>query len=436
MDGLCYCCYQHRQVEAKLSLIEQGFTAKSDYNLDLFRLYLIYIRRYRLSYFHLKQAQKLADILTDEAWPTINCWFDAETLSSQYDLSHPNKKDNGCAALKIGLMLVELGVLAAKEQDQSIGLASKISCFDDFTRVDIIDLVDWLNKSGRRPRTVYKYLCYLETYVKWVQARYPGIKPFHVSQSKIVEYLRFLMTMGRKPSVIRDTCLSIRRLFARLCYHKKILVNPCAGIEVSKLSAKVNIISESDFKKLLVYIKNPESPPEEALVLALILFFGLQTEDLTHANIEIIGDEEFHLVLPRTPRSYGRHHYNREQILKLPISPPWLPELKLRFLRYWRDTYSMTTQTYPSLRLILPKHHHYTRPLTSDTLIERIYKATVAATGKKISPKVLRQTCGHLNTKNGDASVLSTLGWSPESAFQYTWRPREIVSSDNNSTAT
>ncbi len=35
--------------------------------------------------------------------------------------------------------------------------------------------------------------------------------------------------------------------------------------------------------------------------------------------------------------------------------------------------------------------------------------------------------CGHLHTKNGDGSVLSTLGWSPNFAFHYTWLPRHVI---------
>lgn len=150
----------------------------------------------------------------------------------------------------------------------------------------------------------------------------------------------FLSGMGRKPSVTRDVLLCLGRYFARLCYHKKISQNPASLIDATRFFAKVNIVSESDFTKLLNYIKDRSSPPEEALVLVLVLFFGLKTIDLTHATIEITSNDEFHLILPRTPRSYGRRHYHREQLLKLPNQPIWLCELKRRFLSFWKDTFT------------------------------------------------------------------------------------------------
>ena len=36
------------------------------------------------------------------------------------------------------------------------------------------------------------------------------------------------------------------------------------------------------------------------------------------------------------------------------------------------------------------------------------------------------QTCGDLHMPEGDGSVLTVLGWSPQFAFDYTWLPRRF----------
>ena len=165
---MCYCCYQHRQVEAKINKLVTIFKPKTDYNNDLFHLYLTYIRRYRLSYFHLRQVEKICAIFAEDAWATISCWNDIDILARRYNVKHSNGKDNGCAVTKIGLMLTELGVLSPKEDDCSKHIAKKLK---DLSHLDLyedaIDLIDWLKWSGRRPATTYNYLCHIEKYGLW-----------------------------------------------------------------------------------------------------------------------------------------------------------------------------------------------------------------------------------------------------------------------------
>jgi hypothetical protein len=180
-------------------------------------------------------------------------------------------------------------------------------------------------------------------------------------------------------------------------------------------------------KNLFAYVKSESSPAEEALCISLILFFAFKTEDLLRATVDTSSTERLKIILDESPRSYGNHHYNRKQILELPQNPAWLKSLQKRFIKTWQHNYAKTKQSYPCPRLLLPRNHHYTRPLNSKTLLKRIYAATLNATGRKITPKVLRQTCGHLHTKNGDGSALASLGWSPGFAFQYTWLPRHIT---------
>jgi hypothetical protein len=148
---------------------------------------------------------------------------------------------------------------------------------------------------------------------------------------------------------------------------------------------------------------------------------------VVRATVDIATPGRLKIIIHESPRSSGNRYYNRKQILELPENPEWLRSLQRRFIETWQLHYAKTKRSYPCPRLVLPRHHHYTRQLSPTTLLDRIYGATLAATGRKIPPKVLRQTCGHLHTRNGDGSVLTKLGWSPNFAFHYTWLPRHIT---------
>lgn len=437
VDGLCYCCYQHRQVKKKMVALEKNFTPKSDYNGDLFKLYVTYIKRYRLSYFHLCQTKKLIAILEQDPWPPVRSWDDIFKLSARYKLNHSNRKENGCAVKKIGFMLEELGILRTRDEDFSTATSKALRTFEGQDQKNILAYKAWMEKSGRAEQTVYNNVRYLQRYLQWINIVYPGMGfTVGASRSKITEHLTYLTNKGYRPSHMRYSLLALRRFYEWLVRHQVILDNPCTLVKVAVMPPKINIVSPSDYRKLVSYIKAESSPSEEALAIFLFLFYGLRTEDILHACVEVDGEGDFTIIFRQSPRSYGCHYYNREQILRLPNSPPWLEQLKKRFLKDWRAAYAKSKQTYPTQRLILPRHHMHTRVMNQMTLIKRIYAATKQATGSSIPPTILRQTCGHTYVQNGDGSVLTTMGWSPVSAFHYTWRPREIVSPSDLSTET
>lgn len=349
---------------------------------------------------------------------------------------HANSRDTGCAVKKIGSMLVELGVLPPRDEDYSSYIAAKIAKFDPSIRSDIVDIVEWLQSHNRRPVSVFMNLCYLYDYVDWLAKVYPASNPLKVMESKIVEHLRYLEGRGLKIDRRKASFQCLRRFFARLCYRNLITENPCRLIEMPRLPKKITILSQDDFQSLTRYIKDSSSPPVEALTILLMLFWSFKTNDVIGATIQITSDHDFEIILKIAPRSYGRHFCHRAQIIKLPNHPTWLKELKKRFLKVWLVEYAKTTTSYPNQPLFLSRSHHHTRQIHCDTVIKRISAATLKVTGKKIPPKILKQTCGHIYTQNSDPSVLSTLGWSPQTAATYAWLPRQVVTSSSESTST
>jgi site-specific recombinase XerC len=426
VDSLCYCCYQDRQVGKEIQKTEENFSPKLEYNAYLFKLYLLYIRRYRCSYYHKYQAEKLAQVLTQDSLSTITTWNDIYRLSRKYKLFHDNGRENGCAFKKIGYMLQELGILSSKNEDYQYALEQMLNRFKEPLHDTMKTYRDWMEKSGRTQVTIINNLRDIDIFNSWLTGLYPSLYILAINDAIVTNYLKNL-SERHQHSYVQDAYYSMRRFFAWLLYRRKILFNPVPDLRLPVNLDRIVIADNGDIKKLIHFIKNENSPVEEAFIITLILFFGLTTDYLLHATVDFPNNKTI-INLKRRPISYGLHYYNREQTFILPDSPKWLKKLSLKFKDYWQKRYSQTTKTYPAKRLILTHNGHYDRPVSKNTLVKRVYSATFKATGKKIPPKVLRQTCGHLYAKNGDASILSTLGWSPQFSFDYTWLPKQIFS--------
>lgn len=129
VDGLCYCCYQDRQVLLKIKIMEEYFLPSNDYNKELFYLYLSYIKRYRLKYSQLETTSNLIEVLQTENITTIKSWNDIFTLSDRHLIMQRPEKLQGCVFVKIGNMLCELGIIPPRENDRDHLIAHHLSFF-------------------------------------------------------------------------------------------------------------------------------------------------------------------------------------------------------------------------------------------------------------------------------------------------------------------
>lgn len=417
VDGLCYVCYEDRLVREKLSELEKPLTSNLYVPL-LFGLYLTYIHRYNLKYHHLRQAKELRLILEKDPPETFKSWLQVYRYDQKYPLPHKPNTKKGHAVLKIGFMLQELGVLPPKEEELGRQLENLLTHFCSLERRWLDPLLLSLKTRQREQATLRHLLGSLKNFKLWLG---PLADLLTINQQTIEKYLQSLQ--GETPSYIKTNFCSLNQTYRFLKYQKLILINPCQKIKLSRLPIKICIASEKQTEQLIRFIKSENTNPEWALILSLVLFFGLTPRQLAQAQC-VQQNDSLQIILRRKPTSYGRHYYNREQILKLPSTPQWYFRLQKNFLIQWHPRYEKTKKTYPHKPLLLPYNHNYNRTLSSDEIRERIKNATIAATGHYIQARVLRQTCGHLYSKNGDASILSTIGWSPQFAFCYTWLPR------------
>lgn len=429
VDGICVGCYQDQRIRKKLTELQKTWKPACDYNELLFNCYIKYIRRCRLKLHHLNQAKRLIDVLSNQEIPRIRNWGQIYKLSEDNNL-RLNKSRKQCAAIKIGYILQEIGVLGPRRLDYQHRIERGLLQLPDQLQKTVATYLAQLSKTGRADGTLIKQIGHILQFYKWLQTVYPQLTLLSITKIQISEFLAYYSYKDSQPHSTRDIWLVLRRFYDYLMYKKNIFAHPCNGINIPKPHQSLTICSDLQIKQLIRYIKNTNTNPERAFLLSLILFFGFNAKDLIYATI-LPDDKYFSIKMPKIPRSVGRHYYNREAILRLPSNPQWFSDLQKRFYNNWVKQYKQTTRAHERFPLLMPRNEaRYNHPVSDFTLRQRILKATMEATGSAIPPKVLRQTGGHLYVKDGDGSILSRLGWSPYFAFAYTWLPRQIHYTD------
>jgi site-specific recombinase XerD len=420
VDGLCYLCYQDRQVLTKIKKLELEFIPANEYNGQLFALFLTYIKRYRLTYAHVKQTKQLVEILKKEEISTIKSWHDIYCLSDNYIVfTRPNKLQ-GCAFVKMGYMLSELGIIPPREDelDQKIYLALSY-----FSTKEVEEFSNSLLKINTAKSTVLHYLHSLRKLESFTISEFEVYSLLLLDQFHLTNFFDMIQEEESSLQSKRKIFFNIQRFYKWVLLNKYILLNPCPDIKFSRPNGRIVICSEEQFLDLKRFIRNENSDPEGAILLALILFYGLTTIELTYAQV-IIQDDKLSIKLRRRELTKGKKYYNRKELLQLPVSPTWFAFLQKRFMKKWSKHYQQVKKSYPLTPLVLPKSNISNRYLSTESIRNKVYDATIEATGQAIPIRVLRQTCGHLYSSKADASILSSMGWSNQFAFHYTWLPR------------
>ncbi|MCK5537502.1 MAG: site-specific integrase [Bacteroidales bacterium] len=423
-NQLCYSCYQDQRVSILIHEIFQSFKPLNPYNQQLSKLYYSYITRYRLSYPLKNQLKHLLCVLEKEKITTIKSWQHIYCLSDSYLIYQPNSNAKGCAFIKIGKMLQELGVLPPREDEWDRQIKYQLDHF--YIPDNVKQFSDSLIQTGLSKETVIQYLHALKQYNFWL-FHYQKEKSLEQSSSEnITKYIEILA----QEKTVQFTRAAYNHIikFYNWAYLKGIIkYNIDPKIKLNREKGKLNILDQYQVKKLFSFIKNEKSNPEDALLITLTLIWGLRNIDLAQASI-IISKDKMQIKLRRRELTKGKHYHNRSEILTLPTDIAWFLKLQQRYIKHWKINYKKIKKDYPQTPLLLSYAHHSLNFLNTQTVRERLKKATTRAIAMPVSSRVLRQTCGHLHSQSGDASILSILGWSSQFAFHYTWLPRQIVS--------
>jgi hypothetical protein len=256
---------------------------------------------------------------------------------------------------------------------------------------------------------------------QWLGKNRPEFNLLTVNQEIVGQYILALNDQDR--SGIRRYVL--RRFYRWAQSEKRVLVNPLDGMPMHQSIRKLCVCTDHQIRQIESFVKNQKSDPLHALLLTLSLYWGLSAKDMALASIEI-HDSQISVMHYRQPLSRRRQTHYREQILKLPLIPDWLAQLQKRYIRVWRERYEEVPKSFPVQPLVLARRNN--RHLNSTKVMLLFYEATIAATGSKIPPNVVRRTSAHIHTRQGDASGLTKLGWAQTRCHDFSIYPRTYFS--------
>ena len=426
----CLTCHEEKLTEKRLEDISAHFQPASPYNEYLMELFLSYIRKCKLRSGYAMQAESLKEILESKPIENISSWEDIYRLSATYEVWDTKYRKSGCAFKKIGRMLQALGVIGHSEEEGSNQkhLKNMISKVSSENLVWVNSFLAMLSLKKRSLRTKVVYAQQIRALQAWLEEHHRCSNLSLLTQSKSREYLQYLRNKNRSQNQLYCIFKNLSKFYRWGVQQKNIVANPFNNIIVGKPIPKTRHCSEEDIKKLFNFIRNKKSDPEAALIITLILFFGLTKEDLIHSCISIDPDGGFSILIRQKTRTYRQRNRNREKQLKLPKTPAWLLNLQTRYLETWQKQFSNLKQLYGKKPLLLSHlNHWYTIPINSKIFDNRLKHATqLALDGRSVPFIILKNTCGVIYTIFNDASMLTRLGWSRNHAFVYVYRQREI----------
>jgi site-specific recombinase XerC len=351
------------------------------------------------------------------------------TLLSRNFKERYGVKMGGCPIEKIGRMLQELSVLSIREEDSEIYLLREINNWNIDDQALAKKYVESLRKNRRTTESARYTLNMIRSFIEWLKNECPESNLFTAQESMARNYCEVLS------AGTLDVQTRVLDKFYRWAIREKLtLINPFAGIKTSKKVAALQICDDKQIRHFEKFIKSKDSDPELALIMALVLYWGFTARNLAWATLEISELGQLKIILHRGDLSYRNKEHRREQILLLPIGSQWFFDLQKRYARSWQLKYETVRKDFPLCPLILHKQGHHNRPLRTTAILKRFVEATKSASGTPVPMNIVRRTCGHIYSIQGDAAILTELGWSKDYSFDFMWRPRRLFRSAKSKT--
>jgi site-specific recombinase XerD len=424
-NTICNFCVWDKISEKQLRVLEEKGQALPGYARDLFNLHLKYIRRYHVQLKLIRVTNQFFDFLQSkgENIEVLRSWAEVVRLSKEFKTFKESryktyKTQTRCPVQRVGCILQELGVIPIREVEGLLIDYSLKKLGDDLTD-PIRQYADVLRKGRRRENSVASIVSLVTHFNTWLTLNTDSTL-WLATEKMAIEYLLSLPKQDSGNKV--RTALG--RFYSWAKSHKYTLYNPFENIPRAESPKKsLQVCSPEQVKKLESFIKNPNSDPELAMILALSFYWGFGSRDLALSTVEF-EDSRIKIIFYRDAERYCKRKYRRNQILLLPAKPNWLLNLQKRYILFWRERFKKVRGDLPRHPLILSKGRH-NRPLHTLAIQKRFSKATVAAAGVRIPPNVVRRTGADVYSQQVDPAILPRFGWSKSRAFVFTWMPRE-----------
>lgn len=227
---------------------------------------------------------------------------------------------------------------------------------------------------------------------------------------------------------------TLKLFFAWAKHQRKTVINP-VRITMERPHRTIEQYDSEVMRALMHYVRSPESDPEEALVLYLILVHACSVSELRLAQLPHGGAspkdrgaslaDMYHVILPQRQATIGKRSSRQSRTrLDFPAAiASWLMPLLQRY------------QTDRSRVLVHPRNRYLfvgTRlrrnlPVSPQYIRSVVRRATERVLGAACNPVTLRKTAGILLADSQGAGMLEWMGWQAQQAFIYTWAARKVV---------
>ena len=423
---LCSICYVDVTSRSKLMEVHSEAKSLPPYQRSLFDLYLRYVRRYRVEPPHVHATQEFLSFLESKKdMPVLRSWVDLRRLTEEFKIFNNQEEHSsielGCPVRKLGNILQELGVIAVHERgDFGRNVNERLCDLPPDLASAILKYGDLLRKSRRTEDTVRHTALQIKYFYLWLSKETSAnlwLATDQMAQS-------YLLTLPAKDKNCKIR-YSLRKFYKWAMRERYTLSNPFEKIPTVLPRQRLKICSPELTKKLEKFVRSEQAPPEHAILLVLVYYFGLTLTEISRATVEF-ENSAMKITLYRGPLSCGKVRYRRDEVLKLPIEPPWLLNLQKRFSIYWHEKFRTVRLVFPRRPLMLHSRGLHNRPLRPLVIRKRFITATEQAMGAYVTAGTIRRSGADLYFRHNGSGVLTRLGWSRNHAFRITWMPREL----------
>jgi site-specific recombinase XerD len=203
-------------------------------------------------------------------------------------------------------------------------------------------------------------------------------------------------------------------------------------IEVATSIRKYN---DSVVQELCAYIVAPETDPEEALVLYLIIFHLLTNGELRNLRVPSLTEREVnrdadlkYLYLPLREPTLG-HRTLRRTNTKIAFPRKALPWLIPILKRFYAKRECLLTGAGQRHLLVGQENNKCGRPVSKHYITKVVRDASLKSLGAIVTPSDLQRTAAHILSEHAKkrGAVLTQMGFSGLSATQFNYYQRFTI---------
>ena len=157
---------------------------------------------------------------------------------------------------------------------------------DEQLPLEVDELLTWLRvEKGRSPNTLAAYRNDLRAYLTWLGRR--GVALDAVTETDIAAYVDHLRSVGRKPSSVKRSLVSVRALHGFLATENEVAPNPAADLAVPRVPRGLpKALREDEVEALLASVVGDDAVARrDRAILEVLYGTGLRISELVGLSL-------------------------------------------------------------------------------------------------------------------------------------------------------